>query len=364
MAKQAKQLGVSAVNAGESEKVLSVPLSRVFVPKDFNARTDLEATSKDAQGNLTTWDDFVRSMADGQHTPVFAHPEAPPGYDCTLIAGFKRCHALDVLGKKNGFDPKVKVILKDVNPLEALFLNLSENTAREELSWVDQANGIKRIQATAKAMGVTLSGTTIAAKMGKSQEYVAKLIKIVENVAPEVMAAAVKGTKTDGATAAKIGYQKMAAIVGSGKTPKTPDEQIKAYNDVATPTTHLTGADGMVERVLAAARKQGELFGRLAQMGAIKIVPETFFKTSLHLLVERWPEKMGRAGEPVPEKVLNSFFKAAEKAYQVGLTTKYQTKEEKAAAAAAKDVAAAAKVGGPPNAKKPVAGKGKSASAN
>jgi len=350
MATKATKKEVTPVFAGES--VISVPTTEVYRRPGFNPRKNVEA-STDVDD---TWADFKLSIALGQDQPAIVMPYVGKlKYKYELVCGDRRMTALEQNAAPHGYTPQIKVIVRDLSPIDALFLAGGDNTARNPLSASEVSSLIERIREQLAAEHVSMSDGQIGQRLGKGQTYISKLSKIEKTVAPEVVEAWRAGTAVasegdaNGVKAAvkTVGYQAIAKLAGSGKVPKTAEEQIKAYNDlVAAPsTTQATGTRGMIERKKADARVAGTLFGRLVKLAAIEALDYAWFVTHLHLLMTI-PSQAGRgkapltattvfdpnAGEKEAEVrqdgktgkgsflVLKSFDDAAYKAYKEALT--------------------------------------------
>jgi ParB family chromosome partitioning protein len=118
----------------EFDRVYKIPLSDILVDETKNCR------GKIAPHTLTT---LARNIEDeGLHQPIIVrlaneedHTEKP----LVLVAGFRRTFAHRILDR-----PTIEGIVRKITPIEAMFINLSENIEREDLNLLQEANAVSR----------------------------------------------------------------------------------------------------------------------------------------------------------------------------------------------------------------------------
>lgn len=306
------------------EKIVLVPLSQIERRKDFNARS----STKESQTLTGSWADFKNSIATkGQEQACVVRPNTGKNagkYPYDLIVGFRRCDAIQEIGNVAGTaDPMVKVIIREMSESDAKLLNMYENTARLGFSGPDLTKAIARF----KKENPNVSETVIANALGLSQQYVNQMSTASNKLAPKVMAAWSKGTATDSNAGVSAGISKILQVVKKAEVAakkngtEVEEEQEKLYNELAKADGDKpeAGEAGMLKRVKADARKQGELFGRLSKAGALTLAPG-FFSKHLGMLVNL-PTAIGRGKnrKDIGADVLASFTAAAEAGFQSGL---------------------------------------------
>jgi ParB family chromosome partitioning protein len=86
-----------------------------------------------------------------------------------VVTGERRYRAAQLAGLE-----EIPCIIKHLSDEEVLVYQLIENLQREDLSPIDEATALKKLAETG------LNQTDIAQKIGKSQPYISKLLKILE----------------------------------------------------------------------------------------------------------------------------------------------------------------------------------------
>ncbi len=321
MAKKTAETVESKMLPGE--KIVLIPLSQIERRKEFNGRTSTKET-QDLTGN---WGDFKNSLATrGQEQACLVRPNAGKNaakYPYDLVYGFRRCDAIQENGNVAGNpDPMVKVIIREMTEADAKLVNMYENTARTGFSGADLTVAVARY----KKENPNVSDATIANALGKSQQYVNKMLTCAK-IAPKVLKAWQRGTATDSNAAVSAGHQKIFQVMKKAEAnakklgTEVEEEQEKLYNELAQADGDKpeAGEAGMLKRVKADARKQGELFGRLEKAGALTTAPK-FFTRFLGMLIDL-PTAIGRGKnrKDIGDDILESFVAAAEAGYQSGL---------------------------------------------
>jgi ParB/RepB/Spo0J family partition protein len=128
--------------------VMKCKLSEIYISSTFNCRKDIDQTK------VMELADSIKEI--GLLQPLVVNKHEKNGYKYSLVAGFRRYHALEFLGRE---EVEIKAI--DVDPIEAQIINIIENTDREDLSKLEEANAVKKLvnhfglRETCKKLGKT-----------------------------------------------------------------------------------------------------------------------------------------------------------------------------------------------------------------
>lgn len=154
-------------------KIVYIDPNEILVDDAWNTRHgDFTKDADEETGKK--WDDFVASCADGIHDPVEATTDAKGRLK--LLAGYRRIKAAKINKLKT-----VPVMVRELDEKAARIRNLQENVGRQDIKPSDFAYGIGLL---AKDHG--LSAPEIVKATGRSQPYIAKLLKIVTDTTPKV----------------------------------------------------------------------------------------------------------------------------------------------------------------------------------
>lgn len=135
-----------------------IPLSEIYIDDNFNTRGHIDPLS-------------VRELAesiktDGLIQPVTVQPyhnDEHPEFKYRLLAGFRRSMAHRLLR----YDKiMANIRTREINEVDALVLNITENLNRQELNILQEAKALERL----RAMGLTLE--EIGKKLGQSLGWV------------------------------------------------------------------------------------------------------------------------------------------------------------------------------------------------
>lgn len=185
-----------------------------------------------------------------------------------LIFGFRRYAAIKAIRakKKAAYDEhfpedKVKCETFDVPFAEALLMNLTENVQREALTEVEIAQAVETIQSQEITLpdGSTtvLKTSEIAAKLGKSVNWIQKLLAFRKKSSDQLRDAVHAGTITlsDGIAIAKN---------------NEPEDQVKAARELAKARRQVpgTGKEARAEAREAVRKKKAEVTGKVHRPGA------------------------------------------------------------------------------------------------
>lgn len=335
----------------EGERIMEVPLDEIAARNNWNTRKSLDT-------NLGSFKEFKQNIAQsGQDTPVIARPMAKRGkMHLDLVCGFRRYEAIRQIAKESGNkNPTIKVVVRTLTESEARRLNMRENTARENFTTADLTFGVKQL----KTEEPVITSGGIAAILGISQAYASDLLNFTK-ISPEILemwrdskVPFVDEKGVEGVVPHTATHQQMSKLLeakdGALLSPEAQLELYKSFPKEAKDKAR--GPDSWKASINAAARTQGEAFGRLVKLGALSPLPGDFWEKYLGLLITI-PERAGRAkksdgtetkGE-VTAEIRAEFYNTARAAYQTALVTDFTwppvkppvlTKEEKAAAKAA-----------------------------
>lgn len=89
---------------------------------------------------------------------------------CEIVAGTRRFRASKIAGKQS-----IPAIVREMNDNQALQIQIIENLQRRDIHPLDEATGYKRLMELAK-----WTAEKIAAKVGKSEEYIYTRMKLAE----------------------------------------------------------------------------------------------------------------------------------------------------------------------------------------
>lgn len=272
-----------AAETNQLGTLVSIPISRVDFDSFPNCRTGnwVEGVSSAVQDSGTSYTELYESIEiKGQIDPITVRPKANPkkgGPDLECIKGFRRGRAVKTIGEKKGnLNPEIKVIIKQLNDLEAAEENTFENTARDNLKPSDLAFAAHNLLNRYRAAGVPMSINQLAQRMGKNQSYMNQLVGIVEKVPeiatmwrgaaveiPVMVMSQVARKAAPGAPGEVVDGNAPMKAFELAKLGKLDPKSGKPKVDRA-PTTAAASAKALVE-------KQANLLGRLKALGHVTI---------------------------------------------------------------------------------------------
>lgn len=273
------------------DKIELVPYSKIDTESFENARTGAWTTSTGDE-EVNSFEDLVKSIdAKGQTTAAFCRPNTgakAKKQPYQLVAGFRRLGAFKVIAERDGSDPMVKIIVRELNDYEARALNLEENTARDNLTGPDLAWAIHDLSLKAIAAKVELSDVKLAEDQGISQAYGNRLLRIMRQVSPKITAAwrkapiALTVPEMDSLTALsadpvkqKEAYDKLigakAEKNGDGKKPRGPGAWVDTAKTQASKIGEfLALAEDLELLALGDIKFDGSLVQLLESVGLVK----------------------------------------------------------------------------------------------
>jgi|SRR6185369_704193 len=162
-------------------KMMSLALTDIYIPPAWNARSGDWTKVKDPETG-EGWEAFVASIkSEGVKSNLEVRPvtdgKRKEAYE--LIAGFRRYQA----AKEVGLTEVPCTIYADMAEIDARIRNIQENTSRESLKGADLAWALKE----ASKLDDKLTQKVLADKVGLSQPYVGKLLKIQSEVLPKIL---------------------------------------------------------------------------------------------------------------------------------------------------------------------------------
>ena len=161
-----------------------IPLTDIYVNENDNCRNTITP--------LSVFDLAQDIKKNGLHEPVIVritHPEDSTSRvkidkPYILVAGFRRFVAHQVNAAET-----IEAVIRDMSPLDAMIVNLSENLIRKDLTLMEEANGIRRL------IRVGLNRKEICEKLGKSAGWVQPRMYAVQ-MEPEIQRLAEEGVLT------------------------------------------------------------------------------------------------------------------------------------------------------------------------
>jgi ParB family chromosome partitioning protein len=153
----------------EVDRVYHIPISDILIDETKNCR------GKIAPHTLTTLARDIETV--GLQQPIivrFANEEDKTDKPLILVAGFRRTFAHKILDR-----PTIEGIVRKITPIEAMFINLSENLEREDLSLLQEAHAVSRF------LRIGLSVQELAKKIHQPQGWI-RTRKMLLELEPEL----------------------------------------------------------------------------------------------------------------------------------------------------------------------------------
>ena len=265
---------------GADEIIHSLPLSDIFIDYDWNVRSREQVVSNEplATGAVDTLahnanvgvgiDGLKISIQnDGQETPVIVRAieggkslggkKTDKKYE--LVAGFRRATAIEALqsaeskelAKKDNRptvvkdlpDGHIRAVIRTLSPKDARFVNVRENTLRNNLTTPDLAKFVRELSVK-DGMGQVQIGE----KLGIDQGYISRLIRVAGLPAPIFdhwatgkLLAGLSPNKQYGTLTVKQMVEIADLIKVTGNTEAT---LIQRYLQILEPPTSATADDG------------------------------------------------------------------------------------------------------------------------
>ena len=148
-----------------NHNIVNIPLDEIQ-PNIYQPRKDFDDES------LNELTDSIKSY--GILQPIVVRRSGRTGYE--IIAGERRWRACKKAGLK-----EIPAIVKDAKDTDTAILALIENIQREDLSFLEEAEGYRQL---IQECGVTQE--QLAMKLGKSQSTIANKMRILK-LSPEIM---------------------------------------------------------------------------------------------------------------------------------------------------------------------------------
>jgi ParB family chromosome partitioning protein len=157
-------LGGNSGKAREPEELMQLPAAALR-PGKYQPRTRMDEAS------LAELAESIRTR--GVIQPIVVRPAGPGAYE--ILAGERRWRAAQIAGLE-----RVPTIVREVPDEAALGIGLIENIQREDLSPLEEANGLKRL-----IDEFHLTHEQVAGAIGRSRAGVTNLLRLLE-LAPAV----------------------------------------------------------------------------------------------------------------------------------------------------------------------------------
>lgn len=251
----AKKAAPAADSKVVALNVVKIPLRDIEADYEWNSRSG-DWTQDEGEEESSDFKSLMSSIEqNGQDTPVTVRPK---GKKFFLVEGFRRFTAISKIAEKVGDKTAtIDAVIKNLSDSQAAELNVRENSAREDLKGPDLAWGLYRIflTRTKENNGQPPTDSALALSMGKTQQYVSRLMKIMKQTNPEV-------TKSWRDSPVQLSITEMEEIA------KLNDHalQMKEYKakiGTKDPDKKKTGRGEWINAAKRRAGEIGELLGRL-----------------------------------------------------------------------------------------------------
>lgn len=214
-------LGGSAARPREQEELSQLPVGSLR-PGKYQPRTRMDEAS------LAELADSIRSR--GVIQPIVVRPVGANQYE--ILAGERRWRAARIAGLE-----RVPALVREVADDAALGIGLIENIQREDLSPLEEANGLKRLIEEFR-----LTHEEVAQAIGRSRAGVTNLLRLLE-LAPAVQQMLQNG---------RIDMGHARALLSLSKA-----RQVEVAGQVAARGLSVREAERLVQRAGAAPAARG-----------------------------------------------------------------------------------------------------------
>jgi ParB family chromosome partitioning protein len=315
--------------------VRMIRASEIFADYDWNSRSGdwASATSpKPEEDEKTGFAGFKLDVGlNGIKQPITCRPlpKLPNGATLSVVCGFRRFRAAVESANDTGIsliDLMIPVIVRTMNEQEALALNISENTQREDLRSVDTAVAVSKLLAT----GMSQKDAGILCGIG--QTYAGKLDRIVK-MDPRIVA-------HWRVTAIPLGVAVMDDIERAGRLANESGDLLLArYMEAVNPTPKAAKAADVIEaeklaRAKTAVEKCATLLGALHRAELLDVGSLDWINSVPHFF---------KGAEDFTDGTIEDLADAAMVAFQIAVTGIDPREAEKTASREAKKVEADAK---------------------
>jgi ParB/RepB/Spo0J family partition protein len=294
----------------ESGQLMVIRASRIDFESFQNVRSaGWQNETNTEAGDGSNFPALKASIATvGQKDPITVRPKpnrsGKGDFEFECIKGFQRGTAIKQIGAERkpepDNDPLIKVIVKDLDDLQALEECTYENTARNNLNPADTAAAARRLLDAFKAKGINMSVNALADRMGKNQSWLNSLVVIAR-----------KGGKVFDLWQAERKVSVPALVMtkllkecttGEGDNQVVDlDKAEKLYSEVQKNKGKLPRSQNPDELKAAtsAAKQAGNLLGTLLAAGHITLAPELQATTTQGLLVSCGISLKGLSAEQI-----------------------------------------------------------------
>lgn len=320
------------------ETTTRVPLLDILVDHNWNARSGGWQAEKTPEGGgdelgpegSRGFPGLIASIKEhGQDHACDVRPNPTKSrHTYMLVTGFRRTEAIRRIAEEGvnapGIDPKnpaIKVNVRNLDESEARALNGRENIERNSLSPADTAWLVVELAKAGKdATGKELTDTAIAAKIGKSQGYVSKLHRIMNNTKASIL----KSWREGAADPLTVDERVKLSEIDKDKQEDTFKKLIAEETKEGTKTT-----GGWMKKATAQAASIGTLLGHLEREGLIDMTKLNFGKHMKELLAGGILVVKGKEG--ATDNQWEKLGKAADEAYKAAYEKTAPAEGEEAA---------------------------------
>ena len=162
LTKKPAQKTVEAMPSSETDidsQICSIPVVKISrninQPRKYFSQTDLESMAQS-----------IKEL--GQFTPIIVRKTSDDTYE--LVAGERRWRAIQLLQHDN-----IDAVVMDIDEKDSAMIALVENIQREQLSAVEESDGLIKLNQT-----YSMTHEEIAKYTGKSRSHVTNLIRLSE----------------------------------------------------------------------------------------------------------------------------------------------------------------------------------------
>ncbi len=240
---------MSATIDNKALNAVILNLDTIDADRTFNVRISDDSGERGKSGQTIA--ELAKLLTrDGQMTPVMVRLSKKKGKEgrYELVQGFRRVAAMRSLGWTT-----VKAQVVDLDDQQAFLLNLQENLARKDITTYELA---ARCAFLSKKF--TLSGDSIANRLGVGRAYVNNLIRYTEKIHPKIV------------EAWKNGNAAVTMTTLSAWHKLSKEDQVKAFEDVSTERTPNGESETPKEKAVKSRKREVLMAVRASVNAAVK----------------------------------------------------------------------------------------------
>jgi ParB-like chromosome segregation protein Spo0J len=334
------------------DEVKHVPLTDIFVDPDWNNRSLANTLAESTASREDVEGTGIQGLAmgifqDGQDEPIILRGTAglykKTNKPYALVAGFRRYEAINRLNadahlvklrsdeKKsvvpNSANGTIRAVVRNLSELEAIKLNLRENTQRNDMSTPDLVNGARKLKFLHQMDSVAIANT-----LGKSKQYVDLLLRVA-TLQPVILDHWRNGGDLTNHKGEKIQSGVEATVKDlDGVSKLDKDRQLEAYCTILADESRA-GSGAPEKQPYKAAKKKiagvatllgtlaRQIYGESGKAAFLKLSDKVAFIDVVEVLVK--PPKKGFVARQV-----RGLADAAEAAFQAAVEGKPEEEEE------------------------------------